>query len=300
MHRHLGLVVSLLGVLVAFSVATANDKGGDVVRRAKSGHDLDAMAQSTLGDDDAAFQATLKAIDQLTDAQTQDLMTRVRRLARIPDPLDPLPELARRSDAPLVTIETRVFEVPRGSFDVSPTAQDPVRYLTDVQVEALLRAAEKNEKIEVIAAPRLTAFSGQDANVSAINQTSFVQDYDVETTKDGSIADPIIGVAQEGLVLDLRPIVSANGKHITVELDGTWSTLARPIPSMEIEVLGEHKVQVQLPEISTSRLKANATMPSGGAALVGGGALVNRDGVAYARMILLRVYKVDLEKIAPK
>lgn len=299
--RYMGRVVGLVALLAVFSVAGAEDDDGGVVVRAKPGPDLEAMARTTFENDEKAFRATLDAIHKLSASQTRDLMTRVRRMARARrsenEPVDTpsVPMGLPDADRPIVTIEARILEVPRGSFDVHPTAQDPVRYLDDLQTEVILRAAEKNERISVLAAPRLSAFSGQQANISAVNQTSFVQDYDVETTKDGAVADPIIGVLTEGLVLDLRPVLSVDGKYITVEMDGTWSKLARPIPEMEISVRGGHKVKVQLPEISTHRLKAHATMPSGGAALIGGGPLVNRDGTAYARMVLLRVTKTSFE-----
>jgi len=48
--------------------------------------------------------------------------------------------------------------------------------------------------------------SGQSVYISQVNQISFVQDFDVEVAQTAFIADPVIGVIQDGVVLNFRAL----------------------------------------------------------------------------------------------
>jgi len=48
--------------------------------------------------------------------------------------------------------------------------------------------------------------SGQSVYISQTNQISFVQDFDVEVAQTSFIADPVIGVIQDGIVLNFRAL----------------------------------------------------------------------------------------------
>ena len=57
-----------------------------------------------------------------------------------------------------------------------------------------------------LTAPSLTVYNTQRANITVVNQISFVQDFDVEVAQTSFIADPVIGVIQDGIMLNFRAL----------------------------------------------------------------------------------------------
>jgi type II secretory pathway component GspD/PulD (secretin) len=143
-------------------------------------------------------------------------------------------------------------------------------FLDDTQIEVILRAVEKNQRIEEIAAPRLTVYDTQRANVSVMTQNSYVQDFDVEIAQAAAIGDPIVQTIRDGIILDVKPIVSADRRFITMELRPTVAELVRPIPTFLTSLATGPPVVIQVPEIAISRVRTTVTMPDGGTLLLGG------------------------------
>jgi hypothetical protein len=64
-------------------------------------------------------------------------------------------------------------------------------------------------------------------NVEFLNQVSYIRDYDVEVAQSSNIADPIIGIAQEGVVLDVKVLDCAIEKTVVeTVLVGAFNRLA--------------------------------------------------------------------------
>ena len=143
-------------------------------------------------------------------------------------------------------------------------------FLDDTQFEVILRAVEKSERIEEVSAPRLTVYDTQRANVSVMKQNSYVQDFDVEIAQAAAIGDPIIQTIRDGIILDVRPIVSADRRFITMELRPTVADLVRPIPTFQTSLATGPPVTIQVPELAISRVRTTVTMPDGGMLLLGG------------------------------
>jgi type II secretory pathway component GspD/PulD (secretin) len=143
-------------------------------------------------------------------------------------------------------------------------------YLDDTQLEVILRAVEKNQRIEEIAAPRLTVYDTQRANVSVMTQNSYVQDFDVEIAQAAAIGDPIVQTIRDGIILDVKPIVSADRRFITMELRPTVAILTRPIATFQTTLAQGPPVTIQLPELQIQRVRTTVTMPDGGTLLLGG------------------------------
>ncbi|MEX1025635.1 MAG: hypothetical protein WD226_11225 [Planctomycetota bacterium] len=144
-------------------------------------------------------------------------------------------------------------------------------YLNDLQLQMVLRAVSKSERVELVTAPRLLVFNTARSNVTVTNQVAYVQDYDVEIAQAASIADPIISVVQDGVILDVRPVVSADRRFITLELRPTVATLQRPIATLVTSLgVSGNPVVIQLPEIDISRVRTSVPMPDGGTVLLGG------------------------------
>lgn len=143
-------------------------------------------------------------------------------------------------------------------------------YLGDLQLEMLLRAVSKAERVEVVTAPRLIVFNGARASLQVLNQFAYVQDYNVEIATASSIADPVIQVIQDGVVLDVRPVVSADRRFVTLDLRPTVAVLTQPIQSFITTLNVATTVEIQLPELEIQRLRTVASVPDGGTLLLGG------------------------------
>lgn len=143
-------------------------------------------------------------------------------------------------------------------------------YLGDLQLQLILRAVQKSERIEIVSAPRVLVSNTGRANLSVLNQVTYVKDFDVEIAQAASIADPIVDVIQDGVVLDVRPVVSADRRFITLELRPTIATLRRPIREAITTLGSQNAVTIQLPELDVQKVRTSIPMPDGSTVMLGG------------------------------
>jgi type II secretory pathway component GspD/PulD (secretin) len=143
-------------------------------------------------------------------------------------------------------------------------------FLNDLQMELILRAVSKSERRELVTAPRVLVFNTAGSKIKVMNQIAYVRDFDVEIAQAASIADPIIGVTQEGTELWVRPVVSADRRFITLELRPTVFTLVRPIREVATTLGSQQSVTIQLPEIDKQQVKTTVPLPDGGTVMLGG------------------------------
>jgi type II secretory pathway component GspD/PulD (secretin) len=143
-------------------------------------------------------------------------------------------------------------------------------YINDLQLELILRAVSKSERVELVTSPRITVYNTARGNLAVLNQVAYVQDFNVEIAQGASIADPIVNVVQDGVVLDVRPVVSADRRFITLELRPTIATLKRPIREVTTTLGSQNSVTIQLPEVEIQKVRTSIPMPDGGTILLGG------------------------------
>ncbi|MCG3133497.1 MAG: hypothetical protein HMLKMBBP_00675 [Planctomycetes bacterium] len=142
--------------------------------------------------------------------------------------------------------------------------------IDDTQLEVILRAVEKNDRSTLVMAPRLTAYNGQRANITVLNQISYISDFDVEIAQAAQIGDPIVQTLRDGVILDLRPTVTADRRFITMELRPTVAIITRPLATFQTTLANGPPVTIQLPELQVQRVRTTVTMPDGGTLLLGG------------------------------
>ncbi len=150
-------------------------------------------------------------------------------------------------------------------------------YLDDIAVSVVIRATEKTSRARELTAPSLTVYNTQRANITVVNQISFIEDFDVEVAQTAFIADPVIGVIQDGLTLDVRPTVSNDRQFITLELRPTIAELVTPIQTFQT-LLGaaiaitaaQNPVTIQLPELDLKVAESTVRIPDRGSVLLGG------------------------------
>jgi type II secretory pathway component GspD/PulD (secretin) len=146
-------------------------------------------------------------------------------------------------------------------------------FLDDTQLEVILRAVEKSERIQTITASQITVWNTQRATVEVLNKVAYVGDYDVEIAQAANIANPIIKHAVDGVVLDVKPVVSGDRRFVTLELRPTVATLVRPIPTFSTSLdsnIAPATVVIQVPKLQKSTVRTTVTMPDGGTLLLGG------------------------------
>lgn len=144
-------------------------------------------------------------------------------------------------------------------------------FLDDAQTSMILRAVEKSSRAQEMNTATVLTQNTMRAYMTVLNQVTYIQDMDVEVAQAASIADPIVGVVSDGIVIDVRPIVSHDRKYITLELQPTIATLLRPIPEFTSSLAGlTTPVTLQLPELSISSAKTNAVVPDGGTVVIAG------------------------------
>jgi type II secretory pathway component GspD/PulD (secretin) len=133
-----------------------------------------------------------------------------------------------------------------------------------------MRAVSKQERVEEVTAPQLLLYNAQRGNLSVTNQFSYIKDFEVEIAQAAAVADPVVGVVKDGVVLDVRPVVSADRKFITIELRPTLATLAQPIPTFTTTLGVGQPISIQLPRLTVQKVRTTVTIPDGGTLMLGG------------------------------
>ncbi|MFT7484327.1 MAG: type II secretory pathway component GspD/PulD (secretin)/tetratricopeptide (TPR) repeat protein [Candidatus Paceibacteria bacterium] len=143
-------------------------------------------------------------------------------------------------------------------------------YINDIQLELILRAVSKSERVELVSNPRILISNTGRSNLTVLNQVTYVKDFDVEIAQAASIADPIVDVIQDGVILDVRPVVSADRRFITLELRPTIAELKRPIRQVTTTLGSQASVTIELPELEIQRIRTSIPMPDGATVMLGG------------------------------
>ena len=143
-------------------------------------------------------------------------------------------------------------------------------FLDDTQVETVLRAVSKQERALQLSAPRILVHNTARANLMVTNQFSYIRDFNVEIAQAAAVADPVVDIIRDGVVLDVRPVVSADRRFILMELRPTLAKLKLPIPTFTTTLGVGQQVSIQLPELLLTKVRTTVTLPDGGTLLLGG------------------------------
>lgn len=128
-----------------------------------------------------------------------------------------------------------------------------VRTLAEGELDDARRGMLASKDANVLTQPSIVTGGGQRATVSIINQVSYVADFEIDVNGDSAVVDPEIKVVQEGLLLDLCPIIDTDGQTIHLIPRLEVDTLQRPIREFETEIGGIAELTIQVPFVEKVR-----------------------------------------------
>jgi type II secretory pathway component GspD/PulD (secretin) len=168
---------------------------------------------------------------------------------------------------------------PSGSGIVLESAYNPTGLFNTAMVNGVLEAMELENDSTILLSPELTCYNSQRAVYLFIRQYAYISDYQLEGGGDGANAtyDPVIQVLNLGDVIDVRPLVSADRKYITMEmrptsrlLSGAFIETLRAVTEVQDGVVAAVEFPLELPNIEVRALRTTVTMPDKGSMLMGG------------------------------
>ena len=152
-------------------------------------------------------------------------------------------------------------------------------WLEPFQINVILRAVQERANVRQLTAPIVTAHNGQRVFSSVITQRAYIADYNLVSGGTGfaiiEVADREVQTFQEGVILDVDPVISHDKKYITLDVRPTLATLKNGIISTILISLGSFTnvafmVPIGIPQIALQQSFTSVTVPNGGTVLLGG------------------------------
>ncbi|HYE17150.1 MAG TPA: M56 family metallopeptidase [Tepidisphaeraceae bacterium] len=149
-------------------------------------------------------------------------------------------------------------------------------YLTEPQLNTILRAAQSLQETTTLSAPRVTTFNGQRAYVKIAHQRAYTADYKITRGPDGKPAyEPVAEVAESGLTLDVQATASADRKYVTLNLRPHIAKLlglkSLPFPNLPPDhPAGADKPIIQQPDLAVTEVRTTISVPNNQTLVLGG------------------------------
>ena len=153
-------------------------------------------------------------------------------------------------------------------------------YLDDIQVDLLIKATQADQRNVVLTAPRLTLMNGQRSFITIAKQISFISGLTPVTGDASGAFQPQVGVVQDGFVLDVEGVISADRRYVTMTVQFDTSTvLGFDTVPVQGAVGGtgnaggrgtDFAASIQLPEIQVQSIRTTVSVPDKGTILMGG------------------------------
>ncbi|NUQ62341.1 MAG: hypothetical protein HUU20_07625 [Pirellulales bacterium] len=169
-----------------------------------------------------------------------------------------------------------------GGFDATAGASLGFAILSDIEAFFFIEAAQGDRRTNILQAPKVTLFNGQQAHIVNMNQQSYISDYDVVQGQ----YDPIISILSYGTVLDVQAIASADKKYITLTMRPTnaqiqaWRRFGPPVASFPggpvvqsgtaIAASTAGSYPLLIPQLSYNAVRTSVTIPDGGSLVIAG------------------------------
>jgi Flp pilus assembly secretin CpaC len=200
------------------------------------------------------------------------------------------------AEGPEVAVEMRLISVPDAVWErlgvvlgkVAPAAEptngaaSQPMFLNDRELGLLMEAIQGDSRASVMAAPKLTVFSGQTGNFAVADQQFFVTGVNVVQAGGQQVFVPKNEQLKTGLQLEVTPTISADRKFVRIasraevaQLDAgpvpLYPVVTYVTPVFEGGAVGQpvpFTQYIQQPKISRLRSEFVANVPDGGTALM--------------------------------
>ncbi|RPH44936.1 MAG: hypothetical protein EHM91_07925, partial [Planctomycetota bacterium] len=165
---------------------------------------------------------------------------------------------------------------------IRPDGGGTIQYtlLDDVSFETIVRLVSRSSRNHILTAPKLTLFNTQRGNFRISNQMAYVRDYDIQIATAAVALDPIVDVVSDGISLDVRPIVSADRRFVTLELRPTVAQLFPAPPGIfsittnvtapGAPITDALPITIETPIVNIQRIRTTVVVPDRGTLLLGG------------------------------
>jgi hypothetical protein len=160
-----------------------------------------------------------------------------------------------------VTLELRVLEIAdqAGGGDGTATAQVATR---DELEKRIAELAAKQRTQKSMHAPTVKVYANQTAKLATSEQISYIKDYQIEVVGGQKIADPVLGVVEDGFEMEFTPIRDPDGGALIVAGSIGFNHVVRPIPEHRVKI-GDTEVTVQLPSVRSNRWSGEVKLEPG-------------------------------------
>jgi len=171
---------------------------------------------------------------------------------------------------------------PFGPFDAASAANFGFAILSDIEVFFVLQAAQGDTRNNVMQAPKVTLFNGQQAFISDTSQTPFVTSV-VPVVGDFAAAhQPVVMVLSEGMSLSVQAVVSNDRRFVRLTLVPFFSSIGdvqeftfNAKTTQTQNANGDQSVStegttIQLPQFTFTTVTTTVSVPDGGTVLMGG------------------------------
>lgn len=182
---------------------------------------------------------------------------------------------------------------PFAGFDANSAARMGFAILSDLEAYFLIEAAQGDRRTNVLNAPKVTLFNGQQAFVADATSRPFVVGVIPVVGEFAAAQQPVIVVLNEGTMMTIQAVVSEDRRYVrmtivpfftqigdvdTFTFEGSTSTSSSSSSSdnddgeseEETEEQVRSGVTVQLPAFSFVSVVTTVSVPDGGTVLLGG------------------------------
>jgi general secretion pathway protein D len=186
---------------------------------------------------------------------------------------------------------------PFGGFPGRPGANGGldfgIAFLSDIQVFLVMEAAQGDSRNNLLTAPKITLFNGQQASITQNQTQPYVANVIVIPGNFGGLPGivPILGTAVSQTSLTVQAVVSADRRYVQLTLVPIISrTTIGTNPNFQPSIGGPGgTIQIQQPITTTLTVGTTVSVPDGGTILMGGLKIANEGRREFGPPILSKL-----------
>jgi type II secretory pathway component GspD/PulD (secretin) len=204
----------------------------------------------------------------------------VRQTPAVQDEIAHLLRALRRMQDNEVAVELRLISVTDAALARAGVEMRPgeTTMLDDGQARAFIEAVQGDRNTNVMQAPKVTMFNGQSALLNCTEQQAYITNVNCERVAGRPVLTPQTETFETGLKVGLRPVLSADNRAVTVDLNLSLTRLETPevplfpvvseVPSAPAGQTIAFTQFIQQPRFSTLSLAKALSVPDGRTAMV--------------------------------